>query len=290
MMHPRNRAFTLIQLLVVIAIIAILAAILFPVFAQARESARGTTCLSNLKQVNLGRGMYVQDYDETNPIAFPANNAGNNIYTSPPDLRPPATAARAALVTNAIQPYIKNYQLYACPSASTWSINPVPGAPLIHYTYNGLLNIYSEAAIARPANVISYWGGMLKNQLTGYSLASPVLSGLGAGGGPITYQPCSRDANGNCTSCSANPGGTSFPILFNGPSNYSAWVHHNGDNFGYEDGHAKFKVQTKGVTNTPWASIDANGSVVSGGSYSYYWDGCHAYLFRPDYEPGVNGP
>src|SRR5579871_5556649 len=61
----KQKAFTLIELLVVIAIIAILAAILFPVFAQAREKARQTTCLSNLKQIGLGTMMYVQDYDET---------------------------------------------------------------------------------------------------------------------------------------------------------------------------------------------------------------------------------
>src|SRR5262249_4483117 len=63
----RNRGFTLIELLVVIAIIAILAAILFPVFAQAREKARQATCLSNCKQIGLASNMYVQDYDETFP-------------------------------------------------------------------------------------------------------------------------------------------------------------------------------------------------------------------------------
>ena len=71
----RVRAFTLIELLVVIAIIAILAAILFPVFAQAREKARQTSCISNLKQLSLGWQMYIQDYDET--LAFrPSGNAG----------------------------------------------------------------------------------------------------------------------------------------------------------------------------------------------------------------------
>jgi prepilin-type N-terminal cleavage/methylation domain-containing protein/prepilin-type processing-associated H-X9-DG protein len=65
----KHRGFTLIELLVVIAIIAILAAILFPVFAQAREKARSISCLSNLKQIGTGLAMYVQDYDESFPIA-----------------------------------------------------------------------------------------------------------------------------------------------------------------------------------------------------------------------------
>ncbi len=69
LIHQPRAGFTLIELLVVIAIIAILAAILFPVFARARENARKTSCLSNLKQIGLGTMMYTQDYDETFPQA-----------------------------------------------------------------------------------------------------------------------------------------------------------------------------------------------------------------------------
>src|SRR5690348_17137566 len=75
MRRRRPAGFTLIELLVVIAIIAILAAILFPVFAQARESARKTTCLSNLKQLGVGMAMYISDYDEQ---AVPWNLRLNN--------------------------------------------------------------------------------------------------------------------------------------------------------------------------------------------------------------------
>jgi prepilin-type N-terminal cleavage/methylation domain-containing protein len=78
----QRRGFTLIELLVVIAIIAILAAILFPVFARARESARRSTCLSNLKQVGTATMMYLQDYDDTYPsglvLAVPGPDTGGN--------------------------------------------------------------------------------------------------------------------------------------------------------------------------------------------------------------------
>src|SRR5580700_7347336 len=79
----RQKAFTLIELLVVIAIIAILAAILFPVFAQAREKARQTACLSNMKQIILGEIQYEQDYDENVP-PFRGKSVAAGTYPSMP--------------------------------------------------------------------------------------------------------------------------------------------------------------------------------------------------------------
>ncbi len=105
----KNAAFTLIELLVVIAIIAILAAILFPVFAQARESARATACLSNTRQIALGQLMYSQDYDET---IIPALNVDPTLAGSTIDVQVANTW------TTIIQPYLKNSQILLCPSFS----------------------------------------------------------------------------------------------------------------------------------------------------------------------------
>ena len=103
------RAFTLIELLVVIAIIAILAAILFPVFAQAREKARAISCLSNLKQGSLAYQMYTQDYDETTPLQVsPVTARDTNNYF----------AVSGGYWYMLLQPYVKNWQLMVCPDRS----------------------------------------------------------------------------------------------------------------------------------------------------------------------------
>src|ERR687894_511258 len=100
--YRKTGGFTLIELLVVIAIIAILAAILFPVFAQAREKARQTSCLSNLKQIGTASMMYQQDYDE---ILLPPRR-GNY-----------AGGINGAMTWDRLmQPYVKNTSLITCPS------------------------------------------------------------------------------------------------------------------------------------------------------------------------------
>ena len=156
-------AFTLIELLVVIAIIAILAAILFPVFAQAREKARQTACLNNMKQITLGLTMYAQDFDENLPLPY-ADDINN-------------WCGNGATWRQRIVPYTKNTQIFVCPdykkvggindsgdcvagtahglaspNAGTWQVsNP----PAIAYTGNyGVNAFYSEAYdLGLPANL-----------------------------------------------------------------------------------------------------------------------------------------
>jgi prepilin-type N-terminal cleavage/methylation domain-containing protein len=100
-----KKAFTLIELLVVIAIIAILAAILFPVFAQARDKARSASCLSNLKQWGIAAGMYTQDYDQ--------------MFVPPFHYGIPATVSPDIdWWDDLLQPYTKNRQIALCPSKS----------------------------------------------------------------------------------------------------------------------------------------------------------------------------
>lgn len=105
--------FTLIELLVVIAIISVLAAILFPVFAQAREKARQATCISNAKQIGLGIAMYIQDYDQRYPPAAYSEAYGDAHPFK--GVRKPG-GANQWLWPDLVNPYIKNAQVYNCPS------------------------------------------------------------------------------------------------------------------------------------------------------------------------------
>jgi prepilin-type N-terminal cleavage/methylation domain-containing protein/prepilin-type processing-associated H-X9-DG protein len=152
MFHNRvaKRAFTLIELLVVIAIIAILAAILFPVFAQARETARKASCQSNLKQLGTAWMMYAQDNDETtNNNTWNGGDVGweNQIFGE------------------RLQPYVKNYAVLKCPSDGLpWSAQDMqdrfPNGPFVtlvgsyaHASYG----VWKLATIAAPADFFVMW-------------------------------------------------------------------------------------------------------------------------------------
>ena len=175
----KTGGFTLIELLVVIAIIAILAAILFPVFAQARESARQTVCLSNLKQIGTANTMYLQDYDETFvPVG------GTQEQSWPAGSRIVYSITTGATIYEAkngwslnLLPYTKNRDMFLCPSmphtfngsangrcknyngkpiTNNYSYNYWLGADYSYYTADGTHPI-KIGAVVQPANVVSHF-------------------------------------------------------------------------------------------------------------------------------------
>ena len=229
-----RRGFTLIELLVVIAIIAILAAILFPVFARAREKARQTSCLSNLKQLGLGLVMYTQDYDEKFPTYYwGEGNSGQ---------------ANSCTWWAGAYPYVKNIQIYACPSSSiqwhntfqVW-INFHPefaGNPSINYGYNELMgNVATGVPLAQmshPAETVVL-ADCCSSWIGGYwSLTFPTRALLGR----VAY------ANGITAPCC--------------PATAGSTVHNGGSNIAFADGHSK------------WYALNNCRTISGGGSLRYY--------------------
>ncbi len=163
-----KRGFTLIELLVVIAIIAILAAILFPVFARAREKARQSSCMNNLKQIGLATMMYVQDYDEMFPIDWYRAQSADTCHT---------WCAMTLPTLESINAYVKNRQIWVCPNDKTrdpWtsSMTPLQGQRRISY-WNMLHRFRDLSTIQRPAEEnlfydhINSWAAWTTNHGTG---------------------------------------------------------------------------------------------------------------------------
>lgn len=139
-----RKGFTLIELLVVIAIIAILAAILFPVFGRARETARRSSCQSNLKQIGLGITQYAQDYDETQ-VFDNSIGGGTGVWVT------------------TLQPYIKSAQIFRCPSDTNTNI-PAIGSGSSSYVIN---NMYSNMGGGNGGPTSSTVGGIRAVRLSG---------------------------------------------------------------------------------------------------------------------------
>jgi len=245
----QRRGFTLIELLVVIAIIAILAAILFPVFAQARAKARAISCLSNMKQIGTGAQMYAQDYDErTMPeyLGYPDGEVGT--YKG-------QVRDWARFWPFIIQPYTKNFGVSVCPDVETdggpdWPDNPegtrVGGSIDINDTLSGWDQDQSPklAQLNAPANLVNFADGAC-------IYASSTTGGWQAWDGGKqaylrAYAPTSTQSPDNTTGISNMAAGTMF---FNedraswsseaGPFRVPVPRHSNTTNVTFYDGHAK---------------------------------------------------
>lgn len=125
----RRAAFTLIELLTVIGIIAILAALLFPVFATARGKAREITCISNLRQIGLAIRMYAQDYDEFYPWAVDPTDKYTPIIWSPhPEFQ--AQIPFMPFMHEVLQPYVRSKEIFHCPADTGYTMEDFNGTPL----------------------------------------------------------------------------------------------------------------------------------------------------------------
>jgi prepilin-type N-terminal cleavage/methylation domain-containing protein/prepilin-type processing-associated H-X9-DG protein len=212
-----KRGFTLIELLVVIAIIAILAAILFPVFARAREKARQTSCLSNVKQISLGLLMYVQDYDET--YCWCCCPPGG---VSVPRWRPYSNTVGNIAYDGLVMPYVKNRQLFSCPS-----LNLGIGS----YSINRYLVQSAGGNAGRMLAQVKYPGE---------------LAVISDGDGHSGF--CAVNRGSKRTPSDGDCGG----IWGGAETSYQdRWRRHNdGVNVGYADGHAKWQGAAHTIDQT----------------------------------------
>jgi prepilin-type N-terminal cleavage/methylation domain-containing protein len=310
-----KRAFTLIELLVVIAIIAILAAILFPVFAQAKVAAKKTADLSNLKQMGTASMIYTSDYDDQFMQQAGISCDGEWNYNSrlyfPSDWNRTAVAAEAAgcmrrirggrdAAPNAILPYTKNNEIYQMPDAPVveigggdWNTAPdnLNKQPInMSYSFNGLLSTLSATQTDSPATVPLWWPMFGKKAERGGGYSNPFLIC------PQSDQACRfavSTASRSIDQCIAgrdnrgisDPNGISSS--FGNVSYGTVFCFGKTQNWVYADGHAKSRPSGTGdVNNDPFV---ATGNYLQNGipNQTTIWvdSQCHIPLFRPDRIP-----
>lgn len=205
-MKSYKRGFTLIELLVVIAIIAILAAILFPVFAQAKEAAKKTQTISNAKQTGVAVVMYAGDNDDLLPCGLVPNLTVSTVkYRVNDDTNqnpvgwfsyPAGEREYALMWNNTIQGYAKSYEVLGAPGVPSIKIATNPWAAGYnkklkepkdgHFTFNGYLHHYPLGSVAAPSTLPLIWQGFGKLAKNGVAAANPRLNCNAEG--PCLYQ------------------------------------------------------------------------------------------------------
>jgi prepilin-type N-terminal cleavage/methylation domain-containing protein/prepilin-type processing-associated H-X9-DG protein len=236
----RRKGFTLIELLVVIAIIAILAAILFPVFAKAREKARQTSCLSNLKQLGTATLSYMQDFDETNFYWYMTN------YSPPSTTWPPTGSIASRYYWWEItQPYIRNTQIFWCPSGSM-SASALGTVATYTVTTHYLPIWYGQAwwGIPAPINTDALSGGCINggkcSTTSDAGGSGPWTTGAFFSMGMASHPAEAAwvvEGYGSQNPANLNQGQIGFSGWDEGGESYR---HNGGWNVGFFDGHAKW--------------------------------------------------
>lgn len=258
MSNGQKKGFTLIELLVVIAIISILAAILFPVFARARENARKAACQSNLKQIGLAIAMYVQDYDETYPLAYMGYSAPN------PDWYGNTTSSRAYWYT-ILQPYTKSQQVFVCPTAGGLLTSTNTRQNSGGYGWNICGTYYSGANPNYPNdNSLGYGFGYQPTQIETPTKNYIKLSDVQEASGTIIVgDPASNGYinNGNYLYPSYTAGISYIPVLHGGqvgPFTAAATSTPptvGGGNYLFADGHVKY-IQASRAYRSAMFNVD----------------------------------
>jgi prepilin-type N-terminal cleavage/methylation domain-containing protein/prepilin-type processing-associated H-X9-DG protein len=262
----RNRAFTLIELLVVIAIIAILAAILFPVFAQARERARATSCLSNMNQILKAELMYTQDYDEMLPRLVCINIAGI----------PNANKQRFSIL-DALQPYIKSTQVFQCPSdpvVRSHGANPPGGKVSYAWTHfqpdvGTLLNSRDQTYGLHARYPDSPTQTVFADSLTLAAIGAPAdtvsMYELWATMSSVNNGPHWRYNNTDIATWDASYRWPKFiaTTWFSQPAQIAMGTHFQLANFGFADGHVK-ALRGGQLMTLPWTNAAINTRAAAG--------------------------